>query len=110
MKRLQKIWEEAKIVSETLALGRPQFLAHFALLLAKKAEKQVKKRTRPTKEEREHIIPVEGHENALFLSLQNRRIAVRSVENHDKQVLFWSVWLRLPPGPTMLPLRWGPDG
>lgn len=36
-------------------------------------------------EEREHIIPCEGHENALFLSLQNRRIAVRSVENLVKK-------------------------
>lgn len=32
-------------------------------------------------EQREHIIAAEGHENALFLSLQNRRMAVRSVEN-----------------------------
>ncbi len=36
-------------------------------------------------EEREHVIPAEGHENALFLSLQNRRIAVRSVENLVKK-------------------------
>lgn len=36
-------------------------------------------------EEREKIIPVEGHENALFLSLQNRRMAVRSVENLVKK-------------------------
>lgn len=36
-------------------------------------------------EEREHIIPAEGHENALFLSLQNRRIAVRSVEKLVKK-------------------------
>lgn len=36
-------------------------------------------------EEREHILPSEGHENALFLSLQNRRIAVRSVENLVKK-------------------------
>ncbi len=36
-------------------------------------------------EQREHIIPAEGHENALFLSLQNRRIAVRSVENLVKK-------------------------
>ena len=35
--------------------------------------------------EREHIIPCEGHENALFLSLQNKRIAVRSVENLVKK-------------------------
>lgn len=36
-------------------------------------------------EERDHIIPAQGHENALFLSLQNRRIAVRSVENLVKK-------------------------
>lgn len=36
-------------------------------------------------EEREHMIPQAGHENALFLSLQNRRIAVRSVENLVKK-------------------------
>ena len=31
-------------------------------------------------EEREMITPVEGHGNALFLSMQNRRITVRAVE------------------------------
>lgn len=36
-------------------------------------------------EEREHIIPESGHEGALFLSLQNRRMAVRSVENLVKK-------------------------
>lgn len=36
-------------------------------------------------EERKNIIPAEGHENALFLSLQNRRMAVRSVENLVKK-------------------------
>lgn len=36
-------------------------------------------------EERQHIIPVEGHEDALFLSLQNRRITVRAVENLVKK-------------------------
>lgn len=36
-------------------------------------------------EERDCIIPAEGHENALFLSLQNRRMAVRSVENLVKK-------------------------
>lgn len=36
-------------------------------------------------EERKRIIPAEGHENALFLSLQNRRMAVRSVENLVKK-------------------------
>ncbi len=36
-------------------------------------------------EQREHMIPASGHENALFLSLQNRRMAVRSVENLVKK-------------------------
>ena len=36
-------------------------------------------------EQRGHMIPAEGHENALFLSLQNRRMAVRSVENLVKK-------------------------
>jgi site-specific recombinase XerD len=36
-------------------------------------------------EVRDHIIPQEGHENALFLSLQNRRMAVRSIENLVKK-------------------------
>ena len=36
-------------------------------------------------EERNLIIPAEGHEKALFLSLQNRRMAVRSVENLVKK-------------------------
>lgn len=36
-------------------------------------------------EERNMIIPQEGHERALFLSLQKKRIAVRSVENLVKK-------------------------
>lgn len=36
-------------------------------------------------EEREHIIPESGHEDALFLSLQLKRISVRSVENLVKK-------------------------
>lgn len=36
-------------------------------------------------EQREHTIPQEGHEDALFLSLQNRRITVRAVENLVKK-------------------------
>ncbi len=36
-------------------------------------------------EERKLIIPQEGHEKALFLSLQKKRIAVRSVENLVKK-------------------------
>lgn len=36
-------------------------------------------------EERNVIIPQEGHEKALFLSLQKKRIAVRSVENLVKK-------------------------
>lgn len=34
---------------------------------------------------REEIIPESGHENALFLSMQNKRISVRSVENLVKK-------------------------
>jgi len=36
-------------------------------------------------EQREHIIPADGSEDALFLSLQNKRIAVRSVEKLVKK-------------------------
>ena len=36
-------------------------------------------------EERHRIIPESGHENALFLSLQNRRITVRAVEKMVKK-------------------------
>ena len=36
-------------------------------------------------EQRKHILPLSGHENALFLSIQNRRITVRSVENLVKK-------------------------
>lgn len=36
-------------------------------------------------EERSQIITVEGHENALFLSSQRKRISVRSVENMVKK-------------------------
>jgi len=36
-------------------------------------------------EERNHTIPLPGHENAFFLSMQNRRITVRSVENLVKK-------------------------
>ncbi len=36
-------------------------------------------------EERKHIIPQSGHEDALFLSLQNRRMSVRAVENMVKK-------------------------
>ena len=36
-------------------------------------------------EERRHTIPESGHENALFLSLQQKRISVRSVENLVKK-------------------------
>ena len=32
-------------------------------------------------DQRKHVIPAEGHEEAFFLSLQNRRMSVRSVEN-----------------------------
>lgn len=36
-------------------------------------------------EERKHIIPMDGHENAFFLSIQNRRITVRGVEKLVKK-------------------------
>lgn len=36
-------------------------------------------------DERQHIIPQSGHEDALFLSIQNRRITVRAVENMVKK-------------------------
>ncbi|MDE7207570.1 MAG: tyrosine-type recombinase/integrase [Lachnospiraceae bacterium] len=36
-------------------------------------------------EKRENMSPVEGHENALFLSMQNKRITVRAVENLVKK-------------------------
>ncbi len=36
-------------------------------------------------EKRYHMIPLEGHENALFLSMQNRRITVRAVEKLVKK-------------------------
>lgn len=36
-------------------------------------------------EERNHVIPQTGHEHALFLSMQNRRISVRAVENMVKK-------------------------
>lgn len=36
-------------------------------------------------EERKRIIPCEGHEDALFLSIQNKRMAVRSVEKLVKK-------------------------
>ena len=36
-------------------------------------------------EQRNHILPLSGHENALFLSMQNRRLTVRSVENLVKK-------------------------
>lgn len=36
-------------------------------------------------EQRKEIIPLSGHEKALFLSMQNRRISVRAVENLVKK-------------------------
>ena len=36
-------------------------------------------------EERKNIVPLEGHEEALFLSSQRKRISVRSVENMVKK-------------------------
>ena len=39
----------------------------------------------PYVEERKHIVPQSGHEDALFLSMQKRRITVRAVENIVKK-------------------------
>ncbi len=36
-------------------------------------------------EERKNIVPIEGHENALFLSSQRKRIGVKAVENLVKK-------------------------
>lgn len=36
-------------------------------------------------EQREDMIPLKGHEDALFLSMQNKRMGVRSVENMVKK-------------------------
>ena len=36
-------------------------------------------------DQREHIIPISGHEDALFLSMQNKRLTVRSVEKLVKK-------------------------
>ena len=46
---------------------------------------EVERALRPYIEERKHIIPAMGHEQALFLSLQNRRLSVRSVEKLVKK-------------------------
>ena len=46
---------------------------------------EVEKALKDYLELREEITPIEGHENALFLSLQNRRITVRAVENLVKK-------------------------
>ena len=36
-------------------------------------------------EQRHHMVPAKGHEDALFLSMQMKRISVRSVENLVKK-------------------------
>lgn len=46
---------------------------------------EVEQALREYLEQRKHIIPEAGHENALFLSMQNRRMAVRSIENLVKK-------------------------
>lgn len=46
---------------------------------------EVERALREYLESRENIVPSSGHENALFLSLQNRRMAVRSVEKLVKK-------------------------
>ena len=46
---------------------------------------EVEKALKDYLNERNQIIPMEGHENAFFLSMQNRRITVRSVEKLVKK-------------------------
>lgn len=46
---------------------------------------EVEKALKDYLEQRKQILPKEGHEKALFLSLQNRRITVRAVENLVKK-------------------------
>lgn len=46
---------------------------------------EVEESLRSYLEQRHHTIPLSGHENALFLSMQNRRITVRAVENLVKK-------------------------
>ena len=46
---------------------------------------EVEKALKDYLEERSHVIPQEGHEDALFLSMQNRRMSVRAVENMVKK-------------------------
>ena len=43
-------------------------------------------------EQRKRIIPQSGHENALFLSMQRKRLAVRSVENLVKKYTAGLIW------------------
>lgn len=44
--------------------------------------------------QREQMVPLDGHESAFFLSLQNRRITVRAVENLVKKYASASVPLK----------------
>ncbi|MBQ7588781.1 MAG: tyrosine-type recombinase/integrase [Lachnospiraceae bacterium] len=46
---------------------------------------EIEKVLREYLKERGHVIPMPGHEEALFLSLQNKRLSVRSVENLVKK-------------------------
>ena len=48
-------------------------------------------------EQRKHAVPAEGHEEAFFLSLQNRRMAVRSVENLVKKYASTATAKRITP-------------
>ena len=46
---------------------------------------EVEEALRVYEEERRHIIPAQGHEDAFFLSMQRKRISARSVENLVKK-------------------------
>lgn len=55
---------------------------------------EVEKALKDYLEERNSIVPEPGHENALFLSLQKKRISVRSVENLVRKYSSASVGLK----------------
>ncbi len=66
---------------------------NYAFMITRKGGKQdilsfgeeVASALRDYADQRKNMIPKEGHENAFFLSLQNKRITVRAVENLVKK-------------------------
>ncbi len=81
-------------VSECVGLNRKDVdLDNLSILVRRKGGyednvffgEEVELALRDYIDQREHMIPIAGHEEALFLSLQNRRITVRAVENLVKK-------------------------